>query len=139
MNNTLRKTLTVLVILSLILLLGGLAVFKFAFPDKYFCFFPFIILIFLVVNGGFFAFFYQSLKKNDNAFIRRFMASTGIKLMIYLILVLTYVLTSPKTAVAFAVTLAVVYITYTTYDLLIMLSLLKQKKENRNLSNHLSN
>ncbi|MFO7369957.1 MAG: hypothetical protein R6X09_06785 [Bacteroidales bacterium] len=62
------------------------------------------------------------------------MASTGLKLFLYLILILTYVLTSPKTALVFTITLAVAYILYTAYDLWVMLSLLKQKKENSNLS-----
>jgi hypothetical protein len=139
MKNTLRKTLTGLVILSLILLLTGWVVFKYAFPDKYFWFFPCIILIFLLVNGGFFAFFYRSLKKSDNQFIRNFMVSTGIKLMIYVLLILVYILTSPATAVAFAVSLAVIYLCYTLYDVLIMLSLLKHKKENKATPDQFSN
>jgi hypothetical protein len=57
------------------------------------------------------------------------MASTGVKIMIYFILALVYILTSPITAFSFALTLFAAYIVYTAYDLFVMLSLLKSRKE----------
>ncbi len=67
------------------------------------------------------------------------MLSTIIKLMTYLILVLVYVLSFPKSAIPFAITLSVLYIVYTAYDLFIMLSLLKRKKEKSILPDQISN
>lgn len=135
----LRKTLIGLVLLSLILATGGFLLFHAYLSNYYFSFFPYLVLIFLLVNSAVFFIFYRSLSKSSNQFIRGFMLSTIIKLMTYLILVLVYVLSFPKSAIPFAITLSVLYIVYTAYDLFIMLSLLKRKKEKSVLPDQLSN
>lgn len=139
MDKSLRKTLIGLIILSLGLLVTGLIVFGLFFKQYYFWFFPVLIIFFFAVNYGFFVFFHKSLNKSHNQFIRNFMASTAIKLVIYFLLILVYMLASPKTAIPFAVTLSVIYIAYTVYDLLVMLSMIKHRKEIPELSDKLSN
>lgn len=135
----LKKTLIGLFLLSILLTTGGILLFRAYLSNYYFSFFPFLILIFLFVNSVVFFIFYRSLNKSNNQFIRGFMLSTIIKLMTYLILVLVYVLSFPKSAIPFAITLSVLYIAYTAYDLFIMLSLLKRKKEKSILPDQLSN
>jgi hypothetical protein len=135
----LRNTLIGLVLLSLLLAGGGILIFREYLSTYYFSFFPYLVLIFLMVNSLVFFIFYRSLHKSNNQFIRGFMLSTIIKLMTYLILVLVYVLSFPKSAIPFAITLSVLYIVYTAYDLFIMLSLLKRKKEKSVLSDQISN
>jgi hypothetical protein len=135
----LRKTLTGLVLLSIVLAAGGFLLFRNFLSNYYFSFFPYLVLIFLLVNSVVFIIFYRSLHKSSNQFIRGFMLSTIIKLMTYLILVLVYVLAFPKSAIPFAITLSVLYIVYTAYDLFIMLSLLRRKKEKNVLPDQLSN
>lgn len=132
MEKGLKKILYGLAALSVILFAVGLLLFKTVLIGKYFVFFPLLVLLMLVINTGFFIIFYRSLQKPANIFIRTFMAATGGKLVIYLVLILAYVLTSPKTALVFAITLFAMYLTYSVYDLWIMLTLLKQKKENSN-------
>lgn len=132
MEKGLKKILFGLAALSVVLFSVGLLLFKTVLADKYFAFFPLLVLFMFLINAGFFIFFYRSLQKPANAFIRAFMASTAAKLVIYLVLILTYVLTTPKTALVFAITLFVMYLTYSVYDLWVMLTLLKQKKENSN-------
>ena len=141
MDTGLKKTLIGLVILiSCCFLLPDCSCLKPCFTDILFSVFSLSDPVLLSGEFRVFLFFsISSLQKSHNQFIRSFMVSTGIKLMIYLILILVYVLSSPKSAIPFAITLSVLYIAYTAYDLLIMLSLLKQKKENSNLSNQLSN
>jgi hypothetical protein len=135
----LKKTLIGLVLLSILLGIGGFLLFQSYLSTYYFSFFPFLILIFLVVNSVVFFIFYRSLNKSNNQFIRGFMLSTLIKLMTYLILVLVYVLSFPKSAIPFAITLSVLYILYTAYDLYIMISLLKRKKEKAVFTDQISN
>jgi energy-coupling factor transporter transmembrane protein EcfT len=139
MDKSLRKTLIGLIILSLALLISGIVVYRLFFIDYYFWFFPVLVLFFFAVNSGFFVFFHRSLKKSSNQFIRNFMASTAIKLVIYFFLILFYMLASPKTAIPFAITLSVIYITYTVYDLTVMLSLIKRRKEINDLPEKFSN
>ena len=139
MDKTLRSIIFGLIILSFTLFLTGILLFKIWLTDYYFLFFPFLILFLLCVNSGFFIYFYKSLKKSPNQFVRNFMVTTGVKILIYFILVLSYILTSPKTAIPFAVTLAIAYIAYTAYDLVVMLSLLKRRKEIKEQADQLSN
>jgi len=129
MDSGLKKTILGLLILSVILFTAGILLFKTLFTLWYFDFFPFLVLIFFLINAGFFMAFYRSVKKPNNEFVRRFMLSKGIKLMIYLSLVLIYILASPKSAVPFSVTLSVLYIAYTAFDLYVMTGLVKRKKE----------
>ena len=67
------------------------------------------------------------------------MASSGIKIMVYLMIILTYVLIVPQNAIPFTVTLLLLYIVFTLYDLIIMLSVLKRKKEKKPGTDLLSN
>jgi hypothetical protein len=135
----LKKFVVALILLSLFLLVAGLLLFKMFFHEWYFSFFPWLVLIFLLVNTGFIVFFLRFLRQTNNEFVRGFMLSTGIKLMLYIILILAYVLTSPNSAIPFAVTVSMLYIAYTAFDLYVMLSMLKRKKEKKTFSNQLSN
>lgn len=139
MDQSLRKILVGLIILSIALLLTGIVVFRLFFSDFYFWFFPVLILFFFGANSGFFVYFHRSLNKSHNQFIRNFMASTAVKLIIYFVLILVCMLASPKTAIPFAITLSVIYIVFTVYDLLVMLSLIKRRKEINGTSDKLSN
>jgi hypothetical protein len=139
MNSGSRKFIVTLILLSVFLLFIGLFVFKMAFPELYFPFFPWLVIIFLLVNTGFILFFFRFLRRTNQEFIRGFMISTAIKLLIYFILILAYVLISPGSAIPFAVSVSILYITYTAFDLFVMLSMLKRRKENKSFSNHLSN
>ncbi|HJZ40907.1 MAG TPA: hypothetical protein VJ203_11110 [Bacteroidales bacterium] len=139
MHSGLQKIIFRLSILSAGLFLLGMILFKTMLQVWYFSFFPVLILIFFLINTGFFTFFHSALKRSDNLFVRSFMITTGIKLLLYLILILAYVLTSPRSAIPFSITLSVLYIAYTAYDLYVMLTLLKRKKENNTLPNQLSN
>jgi hypothetical protein len=139
MISGLKNFLISLFLLSLILAVTGILLFKLAFPEWYFPFFPFLVLIFLIVNSGFIILFFRFLGRSNNVFIRGFMISTGIKLVMYLILILAYVLTTPKSAIPFSVTVSLLYIAYTAFDLYVMLSMLRRKKEKKSMSNQLSN
>jgi hypothetical protein len=137
MDPAFKKITLGLVILSALLLAAGLMLYKFFFPGWYFGFFPLLVVTFLFVNTVFFIFFSRALSKSDNKFVRSFMVSTAIKLLLYFVLILAYVLTSPETAIPFAVALSMLYIAYTAYDLFVMLTLLKRKKEKNALPDQL--
>lgn len=139
MDSGLRKIILGLLILSAILFTAGILLFKTLLTLWYFDFFPFLVMIFFLVNSGFFMAFYRSVKKPNNEFVRGFMLSKGIKLILYLCLVLIYILSSPETAVPFAITLSVLYIIYTAFDLYVMTGLVKRKKESPPLPNQFSN
>lgn len=129
MVSGLKKTLVLLTVITVVLLAAGMAIYHLWFPAWVYPFFPFLVLIFYLVNFSVFMVFYRSLQKPENQFVRSFMASTGAKLMIYLILLLVYIMNAPKSAVSFAVSFAILYIVYTAFDLYIMVGLVKRPKE----------
>lgn len=139
MDKSFKKTIVGLIILSVIMFALGMVLFNTVLSKWYFPFFPVLILFFLLINSVFFVSFHKSLKKSSSQFIRSFMVATGVKLVIYMIFILAYVFSSPKTAVPFAITLSALYILYSAYDLYIMLTLMKRKKEINTLPNQLSN
>lgn len=131
MENELKKTLMGLLFLAALSLVIGLVLFRSVFPSHYFGLFPLLVVVFLLVNGVFFYMFFRSMKKTDAQFIRFFMAASGIKIMVYLVIILTYVLIVPQHAISFTVSLLLLYVVFTTYDLLVMLRVQKRKREKK--------
>lgn len=128
MNRGLIKTIAGLLLLTAFLITAGIIIFKNYFSADYFRFFPALVVIFFVINTGFFLFFYRSVNKPNNQFIRSFMLATLLKLILYLAIVLIYVLSFPESKFAFSVIVMLLYLFYTLYDLIIMVKLVKQVK-----------
>jgi len=105
-----------------------MALFKFALPLYYFGFFPFLVLSFFIINAGFLMLFSKSLNQSAQQFIRTYMMYTVFKLLVYFILIVVYLITTPVTAKTFAITTGLLYLVYTLYDISIMIPLLNQKK-----------
>ncbi|MBN2482008.1 MAG: hypothetical protein JXB19_09730 [Bacteroidales bacterium] len=139
MNHKLKKILIGLTAITVIILGLGVLLFNTILDPYYFSMFPYLVLIFMIVNAAFFIFFFHSMKKTNTQFIRNFMGASGIKTIFYFFLVLAYILTTPQHAIPFSVTLLVLYIIYTAYDLYVTLKLLRRKKEKNTLPNHMSN
>ena len=139
MNFNLKKTIIGLVAIAAIILASGLLLFKTILSHHYFQLFPYLVVIFLILNSAFFFFFFRSMKKSNTQFIRNFMGATGIKTLFYFFLVLIYILTTPQHAIPFSVTLLILYVAFTSYDLYVMLTLLKRKREKDSYPNHMSN
>ena len=139
MNFNLRKTMIGLVVIAVLIFILGLVLFKTILAPYYFNMFPFLVLIFLAINSAYFLIFFHSLKKTNTQFIRNFMGAAGIKTLFYFFLVLVYILTTPQHAISFSITLLVLYFTFTSYDLYVMLKLLRRKKEKNTFPNHMSN
>lgn len=76
--------------------------------------------------------FYQRLHRIENAksstFISGFMLISGIKIMIYLIFIVTYVFLYKENAVKFLIVFFILYIIYTFFDIYILLKKMKSKK-----------
>ncbi len=139
MHQTLKNTLIGLTIIAAMILGSGLLLFNTVFVSYYFGFFPYLVLFFLIVNAAFFFFFFKSIKKSDTQFIRIFMGAAGIKILLYFLIVLIYILAKPQYAIPFSITLLLLYFIFTAYDLFVMLKLMKRKKENKSFPNHMSN
>ena len=131
MGNELKKTFAGLVALAALSLALGLLLFKTIFPGHYFSLFPVLVAVILLLNGLFFYIFFRSVQKPDAQFIRYFIASTGIKTILYIVIIFVYLMVDPQHAIPFSVTLLFLYFLFTAYDLFIMLRVLKRKKEKK--------
>lgn len=139
MNFEFKKTLIGLFVIAVLIFALGMLLFRTILAPHYFNVFPFLVLAFFIINALFFFSFFRSMKKSDAQFIRYFMASTAIKTILYLVIILVYVLVFPQYAIPFSITLLLLYFIFTAYDLLIMVKLLKRKREKKPSTNQLSN
>lgn len=69
----------------------------------------------------------QASAKKPSKFASGFLMLTGIKMMIYLILITSYVLLNPEKASMFLISFFILYILYTTFEVLSILKHLRNK------------
>ncbi len=70
----------------------------------------------------------QASTKKASRFATGFLMITGIKMMIYLILITSYVLLNPEKASIFLISFFILYIFYTTFEVLSILTHLRNKR-----------
>lgn len=103
----------------------GVILFVF-FLDEYF-YTPFIflpILFFVITFGVHFAMM-KSTEQDMRKFASRFMMVFGIKIIVLLIFITTYVLTFPDQAVPFLITFLIQYLLYTSFETIYIVRVLK--------------
>jgi general stress protein CsbA len=66
--------------------------------------------------------------KKASKFATGFLMATGIKMMIYLVLITTYVLLHPEKASVFLISFFILYILYTAFEVLSILKHLRSEK-----------
>ncbi len=100
-------------------------VFNFLFPEKFHWSLLLIPAILAIVTTLLHRKLLQSGKDRPQKFINVFMAVTGIKLMIYLITVLIYVMLFTNYAIPFVIIFFSLYIIYTVIEIKSLLKYLK--------------
>lgn len=66
--------------------------------------------------------------KKASKFATGFLMATGIKMMIYLALITTYVLLNPEKASVFLISFFILYIAFTSFEVISILNHLRSKK-----------
>jgi hypothetical protein len=61
-------------------------------------------------------------------FSQRFLAVFGVKIMILLVFIITYSYFNPEKAVAFLITFFILYVIYTTFEIVSIVQYLRHKK-----------
>ena len=121
---------------GLLLLTGiiGLAAFIFyrsVFSAFYPAIFPYMLAFFFFLNALFFFIFTRINKTGNVRFIRQFMMLTGLKLLLYLSATFIVVLLFRQQALNIALAAMILYLFFTGYEVIWLISLVKRKEENK--------
>ncbi len=127
-TNHLRKFSLYLFLLTVIISTAGWILFQTYLSDKYFTGFPLIPFIFFGITLAFHYYLIKSSQKEIIKFTPRFIGATGIKMMIYFILIVVYLLINRHQAVSFLICFLICYFLYTAFELISVLKYLKRKE-----------
>jgi hypothetical protein len=97
-----------------------------AFPVFYVSFFvanplfshtiPIQFVFFILITGLLHYFFIKNLEKKPQQFITTFLGLTGLKLFLYLMIIVVYFLTNKKDAVSFILSFLFFYLVFTAFE-----------------------
>lgn len=110
-------------------------VFKNWFPGKYFAGFYGEILLILAVTILFHSFLINAAAKENMAFINKFLALTGIKLLFYLFFILGYIFLIGIQPVSFLLIFLFSYLVFTVFEVVSILEFLKKNYSKSNPTN----
>ncbi len=88
---------------------------------------PWLFPFFFGVTAGIYFFLASSAKTKFSSFINRFMIATFLKLMIYFMVLLTYIFTHKEDAVRFILAFFILYVAYTVFEVVAMLKFTKNQ------------
>ncbi len=105
-------------ILSISIVLSVLAfiLFYFVLQQYYLQIFPVMILFFIFTNIAIHYILTKAGNKNIRQFSTYFMASIGLKLLVYMMFIITYVLMNRANATNFVIQFFALYLVYTIYE-----------------------
>lgn len=123
----LKKYIIRLLVFSTILSAISFGLFTFILPQYYLGIFPYLIAFFVFIS----ILVHSILLKASNFRIAKFstfyMGSTSVKLFLYIIFLITYVLVDKVNAVPFLLTFFVLYFLFTIFETFSLLIDLKEK------------
>lgn len=85
-----------------------------------------LVVFFFAVNSVVYYILLSATGKNFSKFMTNFMASTFVKLMVYLAVMLIYVYLFPKNALPFIIEYFILYIIYSVFEVISILSFSKR-------------
>ncbi|TSA27151.1 MAG: hypothetical protein D4R67_06595 [Bacteroidetes bacterium] len=108
---------------------------SFILPESYFSIaLPYLFPFYIATTLLSYHFMLKSLHRRFSKFVNRFMAATAIKLLWYVIIMVSYILIFRSDAVPFAISFFILYLCYTIFE---TISLVRYSKSyvNQNPSN----
>ncbi len=128
MNDHLKKFIIRGIIISLILSIAGFFLFI-TILKKYFSFsFPVLLLVIFLINVLFHRYLIRSAGRSNRKFPVKFLGATGIKMGLYLILIILFVVFDRENAVPFLLVFIIIYVILTIFEVVSVLDYLKITK-----------
>ena len=128
MNAGLKRFTLLLFALTAIITLIGFLVMKYFASEYYFTGFLFMPLLLFVITLGVHRYLIFASKADNMKFTYRFMGATGLKMFVYLILIVIYLLLEREHAVPFLICFLILYVIYSLFEVLAVLKYLKNNK-----------
>ncbi|MFC2086288.1 hypothetical protein ACFLQ9_01065 [Bacteroidota bacterium] len=100
--------------------------YSFLFEEYYLNIIPYVILLFTTVVVLFHIIVTRISKKNISKFTSFFMLSSTLKLFIYIIFIVVYLVFNRQHAMAFIVYFLILYIVYTAFEVIVILPEIKK-------------
>ena len=105
--------------------------FFYFFPTHYFAFYPILFGIFVIISSGIHRILIKSAFNNPRRFTNTFMLTVMFKLFFYLILSAIYFFVNPESSKIFVICVLLLYLSYSTYEIYLLLADLKNIDEIR--------
>lgn len=113
-------------IISCILAITYFVFYTYGFPHLYAGSMFMLIGILFAVNVLFHSYLINTLINNNQAFVRRFLASTMLKLMVYLVIILIMIFAGTPQIKIVLVGFLIFYIVYTAHEIYTLMEFLKK-------------
>ncbi len=125
MNNHLKKFIIRGIIISLILSIAGFFLFI-TILKEYFSFsFPVLLLVIFLINVLFHRYLIRSAGGSNRKFPIKFLSATAIKMGLYLILIILFVVFNRENAIPFLFVFMILYVVFTIFEVISVLDYLK--------------
>jgi hypothetical protein len=121
----LRFTRNLAIVSTLVALVG--VSFHFALPNYTTPALPWLILLFIVMTFTLYYILLKASEKKFSQFSNYFMAASVLKLLLLLIIITVYIYFNRNDAFRFGITMCLLYLVYTVFEVLWLLRLNKNK------------
>jgi hypothetical protein len=123
----LKKFIILFIILTIVIYTCGFALFNTILKDYYFGGFLFMPILFFGITLGVHIHLVRISQEDIKKFTPRFIGTTGIKMGLYFALIIVYLLIDRNHAVPFLISFLIMYLIYTIFEIVFVLSYLKRK------------
>lgn len=113
-------------VISLVLAISYLSFYTYGYPQFYTASIYYLIAIVFAVNVLFHSFLVYTAQKNNQAFVRRFLASTMLKLLVYLMVMLVMMLFGNPQMKIVLISFLILYIVFTVHEVYSIMEFLKK-------------
>ena len=121
MNNHLKKFIIRGIIISLILIIAGFFLFMTVLKEYFSLSFPVLLLVIFLITVLFHRYLIRSAGESYRKFPAKFLGATGIKMGLYMILIILYVVFDRVNAVPFLLVFVVIYLIFTIFEVVSVL------------------
>lgn len=122
----LKKFIVLGIFITLLLAVIGYFLFTVVFNPYYQVILPFVLLFVFLFTTVIHAILLKTARKKPKKLINRFLMLTGLKMMIYLLIMMIYLVISKQDSAPFLITFLIVYLVFSFFETLSILSYLKR-------------
>jgi len=122
----LKKFIVLGFFITLLLAVIGYFLFTVVFNPYYQVILPFVLLFVFLLTTVIHAILLKTARKKPKKLINRFLMLTGLKMMIYLLIMIIYLVISKQDSAPFLITFLIVYLVFSFFETLSILSYLKR-------------